>query len=662
MLADAGNLKGCYVMKYRLCAALAALFWLAGPARADSGDERILAARDAMSRGDLPRLQVLAATPSDHALEPYVQYWALSTRIARFGEPAPIDAINEFLRRHSNSWLGEKLRQEWAKRLAREASWARFEAEYLVLAQPDQDLQCSAILGGGATAADAQRKLQEQWLTLVDTPDSCNQVFQVLVAAGQYSVDDVWHRFRRLVEAKRFTAARSTLGWLPDTQQPGSAAVTVALENPTRYLASQSAQAPVGRAGRELGMAALARLARSDVREALARWRNIDAAYRDEDRAYVAGQLAWMAALSQLDEALPLYAQARGVAMSEEQRAWQVRAALRGGDWATVRLAIENMPLSQRDLPEWTYWLGRALAQHGRHQDARALFSRHASMPSFYGILSAEALGQSFRWQQASQPPTSQEIARVRSSGDIRRAEALIRLDMRTESLREWNWVARNADDRFLLAAADHARRLGLYDRAISLADRTREQHDYGLRYLAPYYETFSRQANSRELDLAWVYGLVRQESRFQPVARSGVGAQGLMQVMPATGRWIAKREGWRNYDAGWLTRIDTNVQLGCAYLRHVLDTLGNQMVVASAAYNAGPGRARRWRGNQPLEGAIYAETIPISETRDYVKKVMANAVLYDTLLGGKQPSLLKRLGKVFAKSNEPALDGDEPG
>jgi soluble lytic murein transglycosylase len=320
------------------------------------------------------------------------------------------------------------------------------------------------------------------------------------------------------------------------------------------------------------------------------------------------------------------------------------------------------MPLSQRDLPEWTYWLGRALAQHGRHQDARALFNRHASMPSFYGILSAEALGQNFRWQQASQPPTSQETARVRSSGDIRRAEALIRLDMRTESLREWNWVARNTDDRFLLAAADHARRLGLYDRAISLADRTREQHDYGLRYLAPYYETFSRQANSRELDLAWVYGLVRQESRFQPVARSGVGAQGLMQVMPATGRWIAKREGWRNYDAGWLTRIDTNVQLGCAYLRHVLDTLGNQMVVASAAYNAGPGRARRWRGNQPLEGAIYAETIPISETRDYVKKVMANAVLYDTLLGGKQPSLLKRLGKVFAKSNEPALDGDEPG
>lgn len=649
-------------MKYRLCAALAALFWLAGPARADSGDERILAAREAMSRGDLTRLQSLAAAPSDHALEPYVQYWTLSTRIARFDEAAPIEAIQEFLRRYSNSWLSEKLRQEWAKRLARENNWPRFEAEYLVLAQADQDLQCSAILGGVSAAADAQGKLLDQWLTLMDTPESCNQVFQVLVAAGQFSADDIWQRFRRLVEAKRFSAARNTVGWLPSAQQPGSAALTMALDNPARYLAAQSAQAPVGRSGRELGMAAVTRLARSDLRAALARWHNIDAAYREEDRAYVAGQLAWMAALAQTDDALPLYAQAKGIAMGEEQRAWQVRAALRGGDWASVRHAIEAMPAGQRDLPEWTYWLGRALAQQGRQADARSLFGRHAGVPSFYGILSAEALGQHFRWPPASQPPTPQEMVRVRSSGDIRRAEALMRLDMRTESLREWNWAARNADDRFLIAAADHARRLGFYDRAISLADRTREQHDYGLRYLAPYYETFSRQASAHALDLPWVYGLVRQESRFQSVARSSVGAQGLMQVMPATGRWIAKREGWRDYDSSWLTRIDTNVQLGCAYLRHVLDILGNQPVVASAAYNAGPGRARRWRGTQALEGAIYAETIPISETRDYVKKVMANAVLYDTLLGGKQASLLKRLGKVVPTRQEAALDRDEPG
>ncbi|WP_018608553.1 lytic transglycosylase domain-containing protein [Uliginosibacterium gangwonense] len=648
-------------MKFRLCAALAALLWLTGPVRADSGDERILAARDAASRGDTQRLSALASTTTDHALEPYLQYWILSARVARTSDAVPVDTINDFLQRNNNSWLAEKLRQEWLKRLAREGNWPQFEAEYLMLAQPDQDLQCNAIIGGGAAAIDAQRALEAQWLTLVDTPDSCAQVFRTLVSNGRFSTEDVWQRFRRQVEAKRHTGARQTLGWLPDEQAPSTAALTLALENPVRYLATAAAQSPAGRPGRELGMAAVTRLARNDARDALARWRNIDSAYRDEDRAYVAGQLGWMAAVAQLGEALPLYTQAKGVAMSDEQRAWYARAALRAGDWAAVRLAIEAMPQALREQPEWSYWFGRALSQSGRAQDARNLFSRYAGQPNFYGILSAEALGQNLRWPSTAAPASAQELARVRANASIRRAEALLRLDMRTESVREWNWAMRGADDRFLLASAEYARRIGLYDRAINAADRTRDQHDYALRYLAPYYDTFARQANERDLNLSWVYGLVRQESRFLPVARSGPGAQGLMQVMPATGRWIAKREGWRDYDSSWLTQIETNVQLGCAYLRHVMDTLGNQMVVASAAYNAGPGRARRWRDSRPMEGAIYAETIPIPETRDYVKKVMANSVLYETLLSGRSTSLIKRLGKVITSSGEIALSPDEP-
>lgn len=647
-------------MKFRLCAALAVLFWLVGPAGADFGDERILAARDAASRGDSQRLSTLAANHSDHVLEPYVQYWLLASRIARTSEPAPVEAITEFLHRNNNSWLAEKLRQEWSKRLARENNWPQFEAEYLMLAQPDQDLQCSAVLAGGNTGIDAQRALEAQWLTLMDTPESCSRVFHSLVRAGRFSAEDIWQRFRRQVETKRFTGARQTLDWLPDGQEPASAALSMALENPARYLSSPAGRAPVGRPGRELAMAALARLARSDVREALARWHGIDDAFREEDRAYVSGQLGWMAALAQLGEALPLYGQARGVTMSDEQRAWQVRAALRAGDWAGVRQAIEAMNSAQRDLPEWNYWLGRALNQQGKTQEARALFSRQASQPSFYGILSAEALGQNYRWPQPAQPPSAQELAKVRSAEDIRRAEALWRLDMRTESVREWNWALRGNDDRFLIAAAEHARRIGMYDRAINTAERTREQHDFGLRYLAPYYETFSQQAKLQGLDLPWVYGLTRQESRFQPVARSNVGAQGLMQVMPATGSWMAKKMGLSDYDGRFLSRIDTNIQIGCAYLRQVLGSLGNQMVVASAAYNAGPGRAKRWLGTSSMEGAIYAETIPITETRDYVKKVMANSVLYGMVLNGHTPSLSKRLGKLVPSAEAAAPEADD--
>lgn len=635
-------------MRFRLCAALGVLFWLTGPASADPGDERIAQARDAATRGDAQRLGALAATPTDHVLEPYVQYWLLSARIARTSEPAPTEQVASFLQQNAGSWLAEKLRTEWARRLGREGLWSQFNGEFALLGQADQELQCYAIQADNAGAAESRRALMAQWLTLLDVPDSCLLPMQSLLVDGTLSADDGWQRFRRLVEGKRLGAARRTLGWLAEAQAVNPATIQMALESPERFLNSPAAQSPGGRAGRELVLAALARLVRSDLGGALARWRALESAdYRDDERAYVLGQLGWMGGIKQLPEANGWFVRARGVVMSEEQRAWQARVALRAGDWAAVRAAIESMSVSQREQADWTYWLGRALRQQGMAQEAQALFARSAGLPTFYGILSAEALGRHFVWPQPAQPASAMEIEQVRNLGDIRRAEALVRLNLRTESLREWNWALRGADDRFLLAAAEYARRIGLYDRAINTAERTRNQHDFGLRYLAPYYDVFAKEARVNSLDVAWVYGLVRQESRFLPVARSGVGAQGLMQVMPDTGRWIARKTGMDNYTHDWLTRIDTNVQLGTAYLGHVLASLDNQPVLASAAYNAGPGRALRWRGSKALEGAVYAETIPITETRDYVKKVMANSVIYAVLFDERSALLERRLGRV---------------
>ncbi|MDP5239020.1 transglycosylase SLT domain-containing protein [Uliginosibacterium sp. 31-16] len=649
-------------MKYKLCASLLALLGLSGAVQAEPGDERILAAREAATRGDSQRLVAMAASTSDHVLEPYVQYWPLSARIARISEPAPAEAISDFLRRNAGTWLAEKLRQEWVKRLAYEKRWGAFEAEYGLLMQPDQEAQCWAAQSGGSYAADAGRALEGVWLTMMDTPAACDAPLQALVSSGRLGSEDVWQRFRRLVEAKRFNPARDAASWLPENQSPSPASLTVALENPARFLASANARNPNGRGGREVVLAAIARLARSNVRDAVVHWRGLESsAYRDEERAYVWGQLAWMAALAQMPEASAWFAQAQGTLMTDEQRAWRVRVALRAGNWAGVRQGIEAMPAAQQELPDWSYWLGRALQAQGKSAEARMAFLRAADQPHFYGILSTEALGRQYIWPKAAAPVTQTEIVRVQNAPETRRVLALYRLDLRTEALREWAWGLRSVDDRTLLAAAEVARRNGLYDRAINAAERTRNEHDFALRYLAPYYDVFAREAQAQALDLPWVFGLVRQESRFLSIARSGVGAQGLMQVMPATGKWIAKRQGWGDYHSGWLTAIDTNVQVGSAYLRHVLDTLANHPVLASAAYNAGPGRARRWRDSKPLEGAIYTETIPFTETRDYVKKVMANAEMYATLLERRPVSLTTRLGKVPANTTELALAPDEP-
>jgi soluble lytic murein transglycosylase len=209
-----------------------------------------------------------------------------------------------------------------------------------------------------------------------------------------------------------------------------------------------------------------------------------------------------------------------------------------------------------------------------------------------------------------------------------------------------------------LLAAADFAHRNDIYDRAINTADRTQTQHDYALRYLAPFRERVEPKARELALDGGWVYGLMRQESRFITTAKSGVGAKGLMQLMPATAKWVAKKIGMAGYHPAKVTELDTNVTLGTNYLKLVLDSLDNHPVLASAAYNAGPGRARRWRADRPLEGAIYAETIPFSETRDYVKKVMSNSIYYGALFDGTTQSLKQKLGVVKAKGgNDSAVD-----
>ena len=283
----------------------------------------------------------------------------------------------------------------------------------------------------------------------------------------------------------------------------------------------------------------------------------------------------------------------------------------------------------------------------GRHDEARALYAKIAGQPNFYGNLADEELGQPITVPAQAAPPSSEEMLQAMGNPSLQRALTLLRLNQRIEGVREWSWGLRGMNDRELLAAAQMARRADVYDRAIAAADRTREEHDYSLRYLAPFSEQVRPAARSQALDDAWVYGLMRQESRFVTSAKSSAGASGLMQLMPATARWVAKKIGLKNYQHGQVNDVDTNLLLGTSYLRLVLESLDNHPVLASAAYNAGPGRARKWRADGAMEGAIYAETIPFSETRDYVKKVISNAVYYAALFDGRAQSIKSRLGTI---------------
>jgi soluble lytic murein transglycosylase len=285
-----------------------------------------------------------------------------------------------------------------------------------------------------------------------------------------------------------------------------------------------------------------------------------------------------------------------------------------------------------------------------------------AGQMHFYGKLAQEDLG-----RPVTLPPRPAALATAERDGarrnpGLERALLLIAIGLRNEGVREWNFTLRGMGDRELLAAAQLACDQEVWDRCINTSDRTRQDVDMAQRFPMPFRQEVVAQSREIGLDPAFVYGLIRQESRFILDARSHVGASGLMQLMPATARWTAKKIGL-DYKPDMITDRGVNLRLGTAYLKLVLDDFGGSQAMATAAYNAGPGRPRRWREGPLMEPAAWAENIPFAETRDYVKKVLSNSVYYSAMLGAKDLSLKAWLGPQIGPRDEraPAPDRNLP-
>ena len=632
---------------------------LSFPLFAQNGnDTAFLTARDAFRAGHIDKLERAASQLGHHELAPYVDSYRLRMWMDR-GDSA---GLRDFLQRHDGSYVAEKLRADWIRWLAKRSTWNEVDAEFAKMLAPEPDIVC--LSQQARLARDDRSVLAEAeklWLTILEPPEACRPILEALVASQRLSIDDVWARARRQLEANRPGWTKTTLNYLPDSQMPDGKALDSATNSAMSHLVRQPANWHTSRAGRELATFAIQRLATNDPRVAADELEKIKGKLQDSERQWAWSQIALQAAKKHMAETVGWYANAGKTPLSDEAAQWKVRAALRAQEWGVVRDTIQAMPPTLAALPEWTYWLGRALKAGGRTTDADALFGKIAGQTHFYGNLADEELGRTVLPPPKAAATTADEQKAAQDNPGIRRALAFFRLDLRTEAVKEWNWALRGMDDRELLAAANLAKRNQIWDRAINTADRTKNEHDFTLRFLAPYGETVRPAAQNQSLDDAWVYGLMRQESRFITSAKSNVGASGLMQLMPATAKWVARKIGLRGFSHSQVNDTETNVLLGTSYMRLVMENLDNHPVLASAAYNAGPGRAKKWRADQALEGAIYAESIPFSETRDYVKKVMSNAVYYSALFNSKPDSLKARLGTIGPKTSDAPKDADLP-
>ena len=632
-------------------------------ARAQSGDAAVVDAREALKKRDPARLAAdrAVAVAEKHPLAMWVDYWELSNRLS----DAQQSELDAFWARWPGTYVEDRLRNDWLLELGRRRDWANFAAELpRFRMNDDREVACYALVVDQLAGKDVREAAMAAWLAQRAEDEGCAFMGQSLVDAGKWDATQAWRKARAAMESGRPRVARQAVALITPPVTP---AYDELVDSPARFLARNTNAS--GRASAELVTLALMRMASNDPDAAAtlltSRW----------ERALPADLAAWAWATVARQTALKLQPEAadrflRGekfaakagsdLGLADETLAWKARAALRADDgrprWQQVMRAIESMSASEQREPAWVYWKARALQGVGRDsQDGEALramsnqlMASLAGQLHFYGTLATEDGAQTVRLPARPAALTLPELDAARTNPGLVRALQLIALGLRNEGVREWNWTLRGMGDRELLAAAQLACEREVWDRCINTSEKTKAEIDIDQRYPTPFHDEVSARAREIGLDPAYVYGLIRQESRFVMDARSGVGASGLMQLMPSTARWTAKKIGLA-YTPALLTDRDTNLRLGTAYLKLVLDDFGGSQALAAAAYNAGPNRPRAWRQGPALESAIWAETIPFPETRDYVKKVLTNATVYAALLGGSSTVALKsRLGRLI--------------
>ncbi|WP_429567782.1 transglycosylase SLT domain-containing protein [Paraburkholderia sp. JPY419] len=612
-------------------------------------DQIFVQLREAARTNDAARAAQLASMIPNYPAPSYLEYFQIKPQLFDSTGHARIDApdapVLAFLQKYDGQAIADRMRNDYLTVLGTRHDWRNFDQQYAkFVLDDDTQVKCYALesrASRGENVADAARALlvEPKWYG-----DGCVDLITVLGVNRQFSADDIWAQIRLAYE-QNYTSTGSKLVDALGDPPPDPVLFGQAVDTPPLLLArSVGADAQ----SHQLALLAITRMARNDPAMAAATFASVAPSLNSPERAIGWGTIGYQGALKQMPAAVDWFRLSANAPLSNPAYEWRTRSALLAGDWNMVRWSIEQMPESLRKQPSWVYWHARALKQAGDTATANQEFQSIASNFNFYGQLALEELGQNI-----TVPPkttvTDAEVQQAGTTPGFDLAQRFYALNLRLEGNREWNWPLRGMTDRQLLAAAEYARRIELYDRTVNTADRTKSEHDFSLRYLSPFRNIVEQDAQSSGLDVEWAYGLIRQESRFIINARSDVGAGGLMQLMPATAQLVAKKIGLGPLSREQMNDINTNILLGTNYLAMIYNQFDGSAVLATAGYNAGPGRPRNWRQSlqRPVEGAVFAEAIPFQETRDYVKNVLSNTVYYAALFEGRPQSLKARLGYI---------------
>lgn len=582
-----------------------------------------------------------------YILKNYLEYSYLKKRIAI----TPEVVLQQFIDNNKHTPLSLKLQENWLHYLARKKDWQNFHAVYDESTR-SKKLKCyrlNNLIKSSYEQAPLMAEVQELWLTGKRLPSACNPVFKAWQKAGHMTDDLIWARIKLAMDKRSISLARSLGKLLPKRERKWVRRWEAVHWKPARELRriNYPVETPVAR---NIVKHGVIRLAYRDPEAAMAQWQTLSKKFRffpeDENRVY--RMLGVLAAQWHLPVALDWLGKVAATPDDERLRVWQINAALRAGEWHTARHYLSALPEQLKKENQWQYWLARVEEESGHWKLAQPIYAKLSRIRSYYGFLAADRLDLDYDMQHQKIKAAHGEAQALGSRPGIKAAKELYYLGKTVDARRQWNYLIKKMNNRELQIAAVVAREWGWYDRAIYTVNKSDHLDDLDLRFPVLHRNLVQANADRTGIDAEWIYGVMRQESAFVADARSPAGALGLMQLMPRTGRQVGRKLKMRIRNNATILKIENNLKLGASYLKTVLDGKKGNQVLATASYNAGPHRVKRWLpDNQILPADVWVDSIPYDETRNYVKNVLGYTAVYEHRLGGKPTRLFDRMPSV---------------
>jgi soluble lytic murein transglycosylase len=624
------------------------------PARAE-----FVAALAAVPRGDAGVADSVLLR--SYPLYPYLEAERLAWQLARGASP-PDALIGEYLQRNGDAPWTRSLRADWLGSLAARARWTEFLA-HDIEARADTTLRCQrleALLASGASPAPVEPALAI-WRTGAELPAACAPVFDALRAQGLLGVEQVAERTRLALEAGKVGVARMLIRQLPEAQRGSYQLWLDAINEPARHL-ERAIALGVDPKGAIDGFTKLARANADEAAVTLARIERACAAPAcvlrtpgtvGEMRREIALNLAW----SRRPETVAMFRMVPQEALDERAHEWRVRAALWAGDWVQAHAWIAALPAALAEQPRWRYWRARSAQKLDRAEAARPDYERLAQENGYYAVLAAERLDRAYTPRAQARPsdPAAREL--IATMPGLQRAREAWRIEQRAWARSEWNEATASFDAAHLLEAARLAASWGWHLQTVATATRAEVFDDFDLLYPRPYEAELTAAARRVQLPAEWVWGVLRQESLYDPRARSSANALGLLQLLPATARNVARRNGFPAPSEASLFDPPTNLLLGTHYLREQYETFGGRFVLVLGAYNAGPNAVRRWLPAAPMETDVWIENVPFNETRSYIQRIVWHSTVFAWEASGKPQRITPWLVPISADLTPVAPD-----